>query len=472
MFARLVRRPLKLRTRISASFVILLAICVGFLAISLGYLVSKSSLGFYRERGVHITSALAAQAGPLVYYEDLTGLANLLQSQMKAIPDIRYIAVLEPDGRPIWSTFPSGLPADLLAVPHETKRSSEVSARIVRMAEKLLYDYEVRKGQVVVRIGMTLSPVQALNHAIVISAVWIGCGCILAAVLLALYISRPLEALSSAIERAVVLDRRTGGGEGVKDTLETSAIAGHFHDLMARLEERTKQLDAAKKLAYLGEVSATIAHEVNNPLGVLAMNSEFLEDRARSGELTPDAAREVARLRIASRRATLAVQKFLQFARYTTAGGLRPRPAKLPTMVQECVELLGDKIHLARCVIRTDIPSNLPPVMCDGQGLQQVLFNFLTNAVDASPEGGEIVVRASLDGDGLHLQVSDQGKGMSEDELNRATEPFFTTKEEGLGLGLAISHSIVRAHGGTLELRSEAGKGTTATVILPTKGLA
>ncbi|MBI2890272.1 MAG: hypothetical protein HYY13_05750 [Nitrospirae bacterium] len=470
--AFLPRPPLKLRTRITASFVLVLSVWGLILAASLGYILLDSSHRFYRERGVHLIRALAAQCGPLVYYEDWTGLDSLFQSQMKSIPDLRYIAVVDPAGVPIWSTFAAGFPADLLAVPHDPPSATAVSWRLVQLSGERVVDYQVEKGRFVLRMGMSLAPVEHLSRRVALYGACIGLGGLLAVLIIALYISRPLEALSSTIERAVLLDRKTGGPEAFQGTLETSKIGKHFQDLMDRLEERTRQLDAAKKLAYLGEVSATIAHEINNPLGVLAINSEFLGERAQAGHLDPEAVEEVERLQIASKRATLAVQKFLQFARYTTKGGeMRLRPTALQTVVRECAQLLEDRLRLGRLTLRTEISPNLPRVMCDEQGLQQVLFNLLTNAVDASPEGGEITVQVALDGPELTLQVSDRGQGMTPEALRHAPEPFFTTKEQGLGLGLAISNTIVLAHGGALTLENRPGGGVLASVRIPVQTL-
>jgi two-component system NtrC family sensor kinase len=231
-------------------------------------------------------------------------------------------------------------------------------------------------------------------------------------------------------------------------------------------------LEASKKLAYFGELSASIAHEVNNPLGVIVMNSSFLEKRRAAGGLSPGAAEEVGRLSAAAKRATLAVQKLLQFARHTTERmPVRHKRVHLQSIVRETLDLFEDHIQVAGCGAQVDIPENLRPVNCDAEGIQQVLFNLLANAIDASPKGGEIRIKVTSDSECCSISVSDQGQGMSPDVVGRAKEMFFSTKgpERGTGLGLAISDAIVKNHAGELLLQSRLGQGTTVTVRLPVK---
>ncbi|MBI2891430.1 MAG: HAMP domain-containing histidine kinase [Nitrospirae bacterium] len=438
---------------------------------TVGLLLYASARNFFRDRGLHLTRAVAAECARLVYYDDLAGLSDLFKRQMRSMPDTRYIAVMDSNNRPLWSTFPKGIPGDLASVPHEAVKGEDVSVRLIRMDGEYVYDYESIGRGYRVRLGLSQAPLRKLIGRVGRYLLGIGTAGLIAGILTAIYVSRPIEELNRAIERAVFLDEKTGGKNSLEETHETSQIAMRFQELMDRLDERTRQLDAARKLAYLGEISATIAHEINNPLGVMSMNASFLDSRVRAGEFNSGAAEEIRRLRTASKRATLATQKLLQFARYTMkSDGLRPRPVKVAGMVGECLELLDDRIRLAGIQVRADLPPDLPEVVMDEQGIQQVLFNLLTNAIDASPEGGEVVVRAAAEREGLVLSVSDAGQGMSEESLRHATEPFYSTKELGLGLGLSISNSIVNAHGGSLGIKSRSGSGTTVTVRIPLGG--
>ncbi|RMF21563.1 MAG: hypothetical protein D6760_09220 [Deltaproteobacteria bacterium] len=475
--AQFFARPLRLRTRIALSFIAVLALWTIVGAASLQYVLSQTAHRFVRERGVETTRALTVECVPLVYYEDLTGLARLLEKQMRSVPDIRYVLVLGDTGNLIYSTFPRGVPADLLAVHHPETAVGEVSSLLIRADGELMYDYLARERGVRVRLGLSLAPAQRLIHETFNAVLRWGGAIGLAAVFgIAFYISRPVESLSQAIEKAVVLDRRTGEVQSEEPaahswgTVETTAIADRFQQLMERLEERTRQLDASKKLAYLGEISTSIAHEVNNPLGVIVMNAGFLAKRAQRGELPPDAVIEVERLSAAAARSTRAVQKLLDFARYST--GRAPaayEPVDVRRLIEETTALLQDRIVGARCRLEIDSADDIPLLYCDEQGLHQVLFNLLTNALDASSEGGVVRISVVWDGHILALEVTDEGVGMDPDTLEKAREPFFTTKNpgQGTGLGLAISESIVRRHGGRMHIKSAVGRGTSVRVEIP-----
>lgn len=464
------RKPLKLRTKIAISFTALLVLWSLVVALSLNYLLSESSRDLIRERGVSIVRALATECAPLVHYEDLFSLSRLLKERMKAIPDLRYIAVLETGGRPVWSTFSNGIPKDLLRAVHQRPSNQDVSTQLIQSKQELIYDYEHEKGDVIVRMGLSLAPAQELTKETMTRMIWIAVAGFIAIFAIALYVSRPIEMLSQAVERTLRLNRKIEKGESHEGTLETSTITKHFHELMDSLEERTRQLDVSRRLAYLGEVSASMAHEINNPLGAIAMNTDFLEKRVKAGELSSDAAKEVERLGTATKRATFVAHKLLQFARYSTQDEkVKYRPVKIDALIQECLDFLEDRIRSSQMKIRREIPEKLPVIMCDEQGIQQVIFNLLTNALEASLKGGEITICVFVDEDWLTFQVSDRGKGMSEDILKQVTEPFFTTKKEGTGLGLAICNSIVRACRGSLSLESQPGHGTTVTVRLPKK---
>lgn len=459
-------RPRRLRTKVTGYFLVLVMSWSVMMAGSLEYLFSRSMYDSVRDKGVHVTRALAVESLPHVHYEDFARLSDLVRAQRRSLPDLRYVVFLDASGTPIWSTFDRGTPRGLVQL---ARRGPDLQPRLVRLGGELLYAYSADVAGARIATGLSLAAAERFIWATVPHVLWMGAAGLFAVFALALYVSRPVEALSRAVERAVVLDQATGGPPASFEELaETSAIAGRFHDVLDRLEERTRQLDGARKLAYLGEISTSIAHEVNNPLGVIVMNAGFLQKRLKNGQIDPAATKEVERLSTAARRATLVVQKFLQFTRYSTQRGeVRQRPTRVDALVREALDLLEDRIRNLRITVRTEFAENLPAISCEEQGVQQVIFNLLTNALDS--ETAEIVVRLSAQPGALVLEVADRGKGMPPEVLARATEPFFTTKELGSGLGLAISRSIVDAHAGRMDIGSEPGRGTTVTVALPFK---
>ncbi len=472
-------RPMRLRTRIAISFIALLALWTALSMATLEYLLSRTAYRFVRERGVETTRALTVECVPLVYYEDFTGLAELLAKQMRSVPDIRYVLVLGESGNLIWSTFRAGVPSDLLKVHHPQAALGEVTSVLIRFGDELVYDYQARERGVRVRLGLSLVPARRLIEQTFGMVLRWGALLGLAAVFgIAFYISRPVEQLSRSVEAAVTLERKLDGTAATgailaAETAETTLIADRFTELLARLEERTRQLDASKKLAYVGEVATSIAHEINNPLSIIVMNAGFLAKRARRGELPPGAVAEVERLAQAAERSTLAVQKMLDFARYSTG---RLPSAKVETdlrrLLEDTISLLRDRLEAAQCTVAVHLPDDLGPVVCDEQGLHQVLFNLLANAIDASPPGSEIKVALAANESSLSIEVTDQGAGMDAQVLARAREPFFTTKEpgKGTGLGLSISESIVQRHGGTMQIESAPARGTRVRIVLPREG--
>lgn len=455
---------LKLRTKIVIYFVALLLAWSAVLFVAVGEMVSWKLYRVSKARGAQVAGHVAVEGDPMAAYEDSVGLGDLLARTLKENPEIRYVVVQADDGSVLASTFANGgLPRDLRTLQVPAEAGGEAAVRLIRYRNEMIYDYACRHGLATVRLGYSLSSAQDLKSQTGSWLLWLAAIGILAVFVAAYQISRPIEALTETLRHGSARPHPEG-------TLETREIQDGIERLHGELHERDEQLESARKLAHLGELSAVIAHEVNNPLGVVVLNSGFLSDRCRAGEIREEAAREVALLKLASRRATLAVQGLLQFARYTRKGA-KPAPLaqSFEPMIRETIELLGERVRAAGCAIAVDVTKDLPAVLFDVEGLQQVLLNLLQNSLDACPAHGHIAVRVSSDGATLRLQVQDDGQGMSEEVLRRAKEPFFTTKsqEVGSGLGLAISQAIVGAYGGSLELASRPGQGTTATVTVP-----
>lgn len=457
---------LKLRTRIGFHFLGLVSTWTLFVMVLLGHRLSEKSQELFRGRGAELARAVAIECAPLVLHDELSSLTDVLATHMRRPADLRYIIVRRSDGEVLASTFSDGIPRDLLHLSHPLLAQDDVRVQLIDTERERLYDYSALASGVEVRLGLSLTSVQLFAQEVTMYMLWIGVAAFLAVLGVTLHVSRPVEELASAISRQSgrPLELSSDG------TLETSALAGWFRTMSQRLEESTRRLDQSKKLAYLGEIAASIAHEVNNPLGIISLNSGFLARRVGQGEVVGPAATEIARINAAATRATFAAQRLLQVARYSTHNTeMRRRACRPKTMIAETVELLRDRFSVAGCELVLDVPDDLPAVALDQQGIQQVLFNLLTNAIDATPSGKSITVSARVEGDTFVLAVADQGVGMSDELLRRATEPFVTTKEagKGTGLGLAVSDSIVRGHGGKLQLASVPEQGTTATVYLP-----
>jgi hypothetical protein len=230
---------------------------------------------------------------------------------------------------------------------------------------------------------------------------------------------------------------------------------------------RERQTRHVEKLAALGSLAAGIAHELNNPIGIILSRIELM---LMEGEEQPHAAESVTDLQVLHRHAqrlSRIAQGLLSFGRQRQRDR---RPLDLSEVVEDTLLLGGKQLSREGIHVLTRLDAGLPRMLGDPTALEQVLLNLLFNARDAMPTGGTVEIETSTDPaqpGTIRLVVSDTGHGMSPDILAKLAEPFFTTKSSGSGLGLSVSYTIIREHGGTVQVRSEPGRGTTFTILFP-----
>jgi signal transduction histidine kinase len=267
----------------------------------------------------------------------------------------------------------------------------------------------------------------------------------------------------------------------VADALgQVTAIVSVLHDLtkLRELEQQTlrQQLFESEKLAAVGRLAATVAHEINNPLEAIK-NALYL---VVSGLPADDQNRRF--LEIASKE-TERVSRIIR----NMLGMFRQTPDKVPTdvnaVVQEAIALLQRPLRQQQVVVRLDLHPDLPRIMASADQLKQVFLNLILNAQDTMPRGGLLEVSTQLSretdteflaGRYVLVQVRDTGGGIAEEDIPRIFEPFYSTKTDskGTGLGLWVSMGIVQNHGGQIKVRSRRGRGTTFTIALPPEGSA
>ena len=236
---------------------------------------------------------------------------------------------------------------------------------------------------------------------------------------------------------------------------------------LGELSATTQQLWQASKLATMGELSASIAHELNNPLATVALRTESLlmqlpeDDQKRRGlEII---AQEVDRM------ATL-VRDLLQFSR---RGHRQVSTVDVGEEIVNSVQFVHYHLRSRKVEVVCDFADSLPTIQADRQQLRQLFLNLLTNAGDAMPQGGRLTISAAAtfmeDAQAVQLDFADTGEGISVANLEKIWEPFFTTKPEGkgTGLGLAICRRIVEEHGGTIDLESDPGQGAIVHIVFP-----
>jgi PAS domain S-box-containing protein len=230
------------------------------------------------------------------------------------------------------------------------------------------------------------------------------------------------------------------------------------------LERATRQ---AERLSALGRLSAGIAHEINNPIGIISSRIEIMLLDAEAQSLPGNVTEDLRVLHRHAQRVARIAQGLLSFAREASA---ERGPVDLNQVVEETLLLVEKGADKSGITIRRALTPSLPPVHGDSNALQQVVMNLLTNARDALGSGGVITLETSLvpGRPGMaRLTVRDTGPGISPDVLPRIFDPFYTTKTEGTGLGLSISYGIVRDHKGTIDVESLPGQGTTFILTFP-----
>ena len=225
----------------------------------------------------------------------------------------------------------------------------------------------------------------------------------------------------------------------------------------------------ADKLAALGTLSAGIAHEINNPIGIITSRVEVMLLEAEDHAM-PEAIRKDLQVILRhARRVAAITQGLLSFARQSS--GARSA-VSLNWIAEEIVQLARKDMSRANVEVSLRLDESLPAVMADANAIGQVVLNLLTNARMAMPEGGRISVETSYLADcAVRMTVRDTGSGIAPEILAKIFDPFFTTKPDGTGLGLAISHGIVQDHGGTIDVRSEPGQGATFILTFPPAGV-
>lgn len=244
--------------------------------------------------------------------------------------------------------------------------------------------------------------------------------------------------------------------------MENSRLYAELRDYVRKVEESQKALLQAEKMATAGRLSASIAHEVNNPLQAV-QNCLHLAGRA---DLPAEKRKEYFDLaRTELERLMITVRRMLDFYR---PGAKTLEQVDLAENLCYVISLMSRQLVENKIEVAVDLPDSLPPVMAVANQVQQVFINLILNAADAMPGGGVLSIFGRAVGGGVEIQFQDSGCGIPPDKQENIFEPFFSTKDRGTGLGLTVSYNIVTAHGGVLELASNQKPGACFRLFLPT----
>jgi signal transduction histidine kinase len=384
----------------------------------------RVAAGVKRARGGAIV--MTVDATEIAALEKPASLESLLEEITTGSPEIAYTVFEHAEGRIAFGDEPADAPAS----PGE--RSLAVKGRPVL---EFASDVPLTGGETArLRLGMRLDNVRRVEE-------------------------RMLARLVATVAAAGALVALAFGLAGLRRRY------GVLSEKHARAEEALRRRD---RLAAMGELSSTVAHEVRNPLNAVGMTAQRLKREFLSAVPAGGAEREELQdllgiMTSETQRIDRIVQQFLEYA----------RPPRLAPEAVDLDALVGDVASRARSLaeargVRVELEASGAGIaVVDPAQLRQALDNLVRNAVEATPEGGRVSLCPRREGGGHAVEVRDTGRGIEPDHLPRIFDLYFTTKADGTGVGLAVTQQIVTAHGGTIEVDSRPGGGTTMTVRLP-----
>jgi signal transduction histidine kinase len=314
-----------------------------------------------------------------------------------------------------------------------------------------------------------------LSHEAFVSRLLATLGVFAVGILLSLYLSwtlsRPLRGLTAAARKvaagdlSVRVDYRGGS--------EVASLSQTFNEMVERLREKRlleERLHFAERSTALGRLASAVAHEIRNPLNFINLSIDHVRGRMAPAEpeRREDFDRILHNMKAEISRLNRLVGDFLSFGKPMR---LDTRPCALDEVLREVAALVDHKARDQGIALQVEAEPGLPRITADPELLKTCFLNLMINAVDAMPEGGLLAVGISTRDVGgareVEVTVSDTGQGMSHEAITSAFEPYFSTKDAGLGLGLALTRKIVADHGGTIDLESVPGRGTKARIRLP-----
>ncbi|HTZ83827.1 MAG TPA: ATP-binding protein [Candidatus Acidoferrales bacterium] len=403
------------------------------------------------------------------------------------------------DARVRYATSPNGVKTINMVAPIYNEPScSNASCHAHNASTKVLG---------VVDVALRLDPVQKQTRAITLQTIlWtlleVGIGAAFVIVFTRHFVATPIQELIAGTKAVSAMDLDTpidiGNARGSQELdelvdsfnkmrerlkLAVSELNDMQQTLESKVDERTQQLKAAQRklvqsdrLATLGQLAASVAHEINNPVSGVLNLSMLLERLMASGSYPPGREAEFRKylslISTETARVGRIVSDLLAFSRRSKP---QRAPADLNKLVRTTIGLADHKLKLISAEVVLDLQENLPAVECDSSQIQQVILNLVLNGAQAMQPhgGGKLTIRTRLipQEESVELCVQDTGEGVAPENLSKIFDPFFTTKAEGkgVGLGLAVLYGIVKAHEGEVEVVSQRNEGTTFTVTLPLK---
>ena len=439
--------------------------------------------------------------GRLVFSTDATERPSVASSSSEVCASCHSKQIIKDrpsdDARVRYAISPSGMETINMVAPIYNEPScSNASCHAHQASTKVLG---------VVDVALRLDPVQKQARAITLQTIlWtlfeVGIGAAFVILFSRRFVATPIQQLIAGtkavsameLDRPIAITRRSQELDELVDSfnrmrerlkLAVAELNDMQQTLESKVDERTLQLKVAQRklvqserLATLGQLAASVAHEINNPVSGVLNLSMLLERLMANGAYPPGREAEFRKylslISTETARVGRIVSDLLAFSRRSKP---QRAPADLNKLVRTTMGLADHKLKLISAEVVLDLQENLPAVECDSSQIQQVILNLVLNGAQAMQPngGGKLTVRTRLipQENTVELCVQDTGEGIAPENLSKIFDPFFTTKAEGkgVGLGLAVLYGIVKAHEGEVEVVSQRNQGTTFTVTLPLK---
>ncbi len=364
------------------------------------------------------------------------------------------------------------VPIDLGPVSQETSERARMALEQLRRGELRLhgqmYRFAREQAMLVEHIAARL---ERNEQRLRVYTAYLGVTALIIGLLITTWVSltlRPLKRLGEGARRIARGDYASRIDE--RGPAEVAELAREFNVMGHAVEERERELVRSERLVAVGKMASMITHEVRNPLSSIGLNTELLEEELTAFEGSEaDEARSLCRtINAEVDRLTAITEEYLQFARLP-----KPKlaPESLARIIDSLVQFEREQLSTKGVGLDVTVEEDLPPVLVDEGQVRQCLLNLVRNAAEATEAvgGGSVVIHAVRgdDGETAVVKVQDSGHGISEDLLPKLFDPFFSTKDGGTGLGLALTHQIVQEHGGEILVESAVGRGSTFRVSLP-----
>jgi PAS domain S-box-containing protein len=288
---------------------------------------------------------------------------------------------------------------------------------------------------------------------------------------LADFFRETLEGEESVFDRE--FDINSGGRDRLIAASATPLVAqGRIEGTLIHLEDitdkrkRDAQLRRAESLASLTTLAAGVAHEIKNPLGSISIHIQLIQ-KAAKGKSSIEVESLSHHLGVVNEEIERLNKIVIDFLFAVRPMDVELRESDPAALVKELADFLRPEAENARVTVETHFGDNIPRVLLDRRYMKQAILNLAKNALAAMPDGGSLGFRVEAKDDEVHIAVEDSGTGISEEDLPKIFEPYYTTKETGTGLGLTITFKIVREHQGEINVSSKPGYGSTFTIVLP-----